>query len=128
MQNADDDLSNDCCYGFIDYFACIAKVAELILSVLMGTIIFKASIFVLLQVKGAKLRLWIYRGIYQETGTGANTSTPFCSFVNLELKKMLPRMGAVGARATVLLENPRGDFPLTVEGLKQQVCRGLQDS
>eukprot|EP00795_Rhopilema_esculentum_P000564 gene564-10252_t len=79
-------------------------------------------------VKGAQLRLWIYRGIYQETGTRANSSTPFCSFVNLELEKMLPRMGAAGTRATVLLENPRGDFPLTVEGLKQQaaVIYGLQ--
>ena len=69
------------------------------------------------QVKGAKLRLWIYRGIE----SALPDFSPFCSFVNLELKNVCPRLGAVGKQATVLLENPRGDFPLTVEQLKQQV-------
>ena len=70
-----------------------------------------------MQVKGAKLRLWIYRGIE----TGQQGLSPVCSFVNLELKNAEPRLGARGKYASVLLENPRGDFPMNVDELKRQV-------
>lgn len=69
-----------------------------------------------MEVKGAKLRLWIYRGIE----TGQQGLSPVCSFVNLELKNAEPRLGARGKYASVLLENPRGDFPMNVDELKRQ--------
>ncbi len=73
------------------------------------------------QVKGAKLKLWIYLG----TATPQEVTSPFCSFVNVELVNDIPRMGSQGKHATVLLENPRGDFPLSVSQLKHQVCEHL---
>lgn len=69
-------------------------------------------------VKGAKLSLWIYRGTESEQ----LNSSPNCDFVNLELRNVEPRLGAVGKKATVLLENPRGDFPLTMEQLRHQAA------
>ena len=63
------------------------------------------------------LNLWIYHG----TENTQVNSSPFCDFVNLELLNASPRLGANGKQATVLLENPRGDFLLTVEQLKHQV-------
>eukprot|EP00794_Sanderia_malayensis_P007539 gene7540-8376_t len=71
------------------------------------------------EVKGAKLKLWIYRGTAQ---VQQDAPGPVCSFVNVELVDTNPRQGAKGKHATVLLENPRGDFPLSVEELKRQVA------
>ena len=42
-------------------------------------------------------------------------------FVNVELCGTKPQAGATGLQATVLLENPKGDFPLSVHGLTRQV-------
>ncbi len=44
-----------------------------------------------------------------------------CRFVNVELCGTQPEGGVKGCQATVLLENPKGAFPLNVHGLAHQV-------
>ena len=45
---------------------------------------------------------------------------PMCHYVNVELAGKSPS-GGKGTQATVLLENPCGDYMLSMEGLKRQV-------
>ena len=51
----------------------------------------------------------------------ANGPAPFCRFVNIELCGTQPQCGASSTQGTILLENPRGDFPLSVPELVKQV-------
>ena len=46
---------------------------------------------------------------------------PVCRYVNIELCGISPCAGATGCKAMVLLENPQGDFPLTLRELVNQV-------
>jgi len=78
------------------------------------------------ECKGAMLKLTILRGHEQaaQTTVAADSScrletAPSCRFVNLQLGDR---------RATVLLENPAGEYPLTPELLKRQaeIIFGLQ--
>jgi len=54
---------------------------------------------------------------------------PFCRFVNVQLCDTTPQGGARSNRATVLLENPSGDFAISLDQLKHQVAIifGLQN-
>ena len=86
------------------------------------------------QVKSDKLDLTFVRGHVAgvsspapSTSTPASTPTtangpgPFCRYVNVELVGGAPSGGAKNRCGTVLLENPRGDFPISWHGLQQQV-------
>ncbi len=46
-------------------------------------------------------------------------------FVNVELCGTKPQCGAKGTQATVLLENPKGDYRLSMHGLLHQVIGSL---
>lgn len=50
----------------------------------------------------------------------SNGNGPCCRYVNVELCGKSPS-GSKGGQATVLLENPHGDYVLTLEEVKQQV-------
>ena len=89
---------------------------------------------IFLQVKSDKLDLTFVRGHVAgvsspapSTSTPASTPTtangpgPFCRYVNVELVGGAPSGGAKNRCGTVLLENPRGDFPISWHGLQQQV-------
>ncbi len=80
-------------------------------------------------MKADELDLTIVRGKVAESST-ANAATsslpsngpgPVCRFVNIELCGTSPSAGARGTQGTVLLENPRGDFPLSFSELLHQV-------
>jgi len=80
-----------------------------------------------MQVKGDNLGLTFVRG-HTDGDSGDTKSSvsnngpgPWCRFVNVELVGKSPQMGAKGVQATVLLENPRGDFPISFDDLKRQV-------
>ena len=51
----------------------------------------------------------------------SNGAAPFSRFVNVELCKGTPGQGATGNQATVMLENPHGDFPIGHAELLHQV-------
>ncbi|XP_046853960.1 isoleucine--tRNA ligase, cytoplasmic-like [Xenia sp. Carnegie-2017] len=71
------------------------------------------------ELKGSQLTLWIYRGHSSSVGSGP---TPFCNFVNIKLAyDVKPGAGVTGSMGTILLENPKGEFPLTYEELFKQV-------
>jgi len=76
-----------------------------------------------LECKGAKLKLRILRG---RSTAGSNIQngkiTPYCKFINLQLKNIAPSMGVKGSSGTLLLENPRGDYPLSQDELNRQVA------
>ncbi|EDO38650.1 predicted protein [Nematostella vectensis] len=74
-------------------------------------------------IKGEKLRLWIFRGhVNDDTITGSSTHpSPVCRFVNVELRGGKPGNGIKSCNATVLLENPQGDHPMTLDRLSDQV-------
>ena len=55
------------------------------------------------------------------TSNGPSSSAPFCRFVNVELCGLKPSGGASCARATILLENPYGDFTISYDRLLQEV-------
>ncbi|XP_074644579.1 isoleucine--tRNA ligase, cytoplasmic-like isoform X2 [Tubulanus polymorphus] len=80
------------------------------------------------QVKGDKLELTIVRGHVDNDKaitTGkmcSNGSKPFCRFVNVELVQDAPQNGANGNLGTILLENPKGDFPINIEEMCLQVA------
>lgn len=88
------------------------------------------------QLKGIDLELCLVRGHVEPTqsdsssagSTVSNGPGPFCRFVNVELCNAEPQAGAKGTKGTVLLENPRGDFPVSVSELKGhvKVIFGLQ--
>jgi len=71
--------------------------------------------------KGAKLRLQILRG-HQEASSTVNRPQPYCKFVNVQLKGIEPSQGTKSTNATVLLENPRGEFILSKDELHRQVA------
>ena len=51
---------------------------------------------------------------------------PYCQFVNVECCGMATQEGKAGVgSATVLLENPVGEYKLTADELHEQVCIGL---
>jgi isoleucyl-tRNA synthetase len=53
---------------------------------------------------------------------GSNSfPTPVCRFVNVELCGVEPGNGIKSRTATVLLENPQGDFEIKIEKLQNQV-------
>ncbi|XP_072027331.1 isoleucine--tRNA ligase, cytoplasmic-like [Amphiura filiformis] len=84
------------------------------------------------QLKDINLELVIVQGHVESQSTSAGTVSngpgPFCRFVNVELCNAEPQAGAKGTKGTVLLENPRGDFPMSVSELKGhiKVIFGLQ--
>ncbi|KXJ14348.1 Leucine--tRNA ligase, cytoplasmic [Exaiptasia diaphana] len=59
----------------------------------------------------------------------APLSKPVCRFVNVQLVGAKPACGANGSRATILLENPKGEFLLDYCQLRDQVKSvfGLRD-
>eukprot|EP00057_Strongylocentrotus_purpuratus_P012333 XP_011666807.1 PREDICTED: LOW QUALITY PROTEIN: isoleucine--tRNA ligase, cytoplasmic [Strongylocentrotus purpuratus] len=84
------------------------------------------------QLKGPSLELIIARGhqgapsASSRGATAAATSStngpnPYCKFVNVELCDAKPTLGATCGRGTVLLENPPGDYLLTVDQLTHHV-------
>ncbi|XP_071488561.1 isoleucine--tRNA ligase, cytoplasmic-like [Diadema antillarum] len=83
------------------------------------------------QLKGPSLELVIVRGHHGSSASSASQSakvvatgngpTPFCKFINVELCDAKPALGARSTRGTVLLENPPGDFLLTVDQLVNHV-------
>ena len=80
------------------------------------------------QVKTADLELTLVRGSascpgVKVTGSGGaeGDPAPLCRFVNVELCGTIPQCGATGSQGTVLLENPLGDFPLSLPALIHQV-------
>ena len=46
---------------------------------------------------------------------------PVCRYVNVELHGVTPGAGVRGTKGTVLLENPQGDFPISLDELRHQV-------
>ena len=81
-------------------------------------------IFSCVQVKTAELELTLVKGCASCPGvepTGSGGPTPLCRFVNVELCGSSPQGGAKGCQGTVLLENPRGDFTLSLPALVNQV-------
>ena len=52
--------------------------------------------------------------------TQPNTS-PVCRFVNIKLCGVNPAYGAKGHEATVLLENPQGEYQLNLDQLAKEV-------
>lgn len=52
----------------------------------------------------------------------AASNGPVCRYVNVELVGDKPAGGCTGTQATILLENPRGDFPISLLELKRQVA------
>jgi len=94
------------------------------------------------KVKADALELSLVRGhtgMDSSSNVGSKPSTkqaavagsaPFCRFVNVELcNSCSTGCGTTGRRASVLLENPSGDFPLSSNGLLHQVqiIFGLQN-
>ncbi|XP_033647297.1 isoleucine--tRNA ligase, cytoplasmic-like [Asterias rubens] len=81
------------------------------------------------QLKGIELELVFIRGnvkgqtksMSTPAEATANGPAPFCRFVNIELCGTQPQCGASSTQGTILLENPRGDFPLSVPELVKQV-------
>ncbi|XP_031549058.1 isoleucine--tRNA ligase, cytoplasmic-like [Actinia tenebrosa] len=71
------------------------------------------------EVKGEPLKLWILRG-HKKADSSTNPS-PVCRFVNVELCGVEPGNGIKSRSATVLLENPQGDFEMSIERLQNQV-------
>jgi hypothetical protein len=55
------------------------------------------------------------------SAAAAATNGPVCRYVNVELVGDKPAGGCTGTQATILLENPRGDFPISLLELKRQV-------
>ena len=49
------------------------------------------------------------------------SATPVCRYVNVQLCGTVPSCGAKGLQAVVLLENPRGEALLHLDGLLHQV-------
>ena len=49
------------------------------------------------------------------------TTSPVCRFVNVKLCGAEPAQGTKGHEATVLLENPQGEYLLTLDQLTQEV-------
>ena len=66
------------------------------------------------------MRLQILRG-HQEASSTVNRPQPYCKFVNVQLKGIEPSQGTKSTNATVLLENPRGEFILSKDELHRQV-------
>lgn len=54
-----------------------------------------------------------------------NGVVPTCKFVNLELCGMTTNEGRRGSRGTLLLENPRGCYPVKYKELVKQVRQTL---
>ncbi|CAH1783925.1 unnamed protein product [Owenia fusiformis] len=88
------------------------------------------------QIKGDDLEMTLVEGHVLELAQSqsATTSTtnglaPFCKFVNVELCDAAPQCGVKGTQGTVLLENPKGDFIITLDELVKQVkiIFGLQN-
>ena len=78
------------------------------------------------QVKTAELALTLVRGCascpgVDKPGSGEGVPAPVCRFVNVELCDASPQCGVKGCQGTVLLENPRGDFNLSLPALIHQV-------
>nr|XP_054751612.1 isoleucine--tRNA ligase, cytoplasmic-like [Lytechinus pictus] len=83
------------------------------------------------QLKGPSLELIIVKGHQEASGASSraataatastNGPTPYCKFVNVELCDTKPTLGARCGRGTVLLENPPGDYLLTVDQLTHHV-------
>ena len=81
-------------------------------------------LFVLFQVKTDQLEMTIVKGHIGETSSPSGSTSepgPVCRFVNIELCETSPQKGAKGTQATLLLENPRGDYPISVQELQHQV-------
>ena len=79
------------------------------------------------QLKGPSLELVIMRGHHQASSAAVskaatNGPTPFCKFINVELCDAKPSLGARSTRGTVLLENPPGDFLLSLDQLTNHVA------
>jgi len=76
-------------------------------------------------IKGNDLELTIARGhsgCTPEVSMSLSQGQPICRFVNVELCGVKPQGGVKGTQATVLLENPCGEFILDVAGLSKQVA------
>ncbi|XP_071817894.1 isoleucine--tRNA ligase, cytoplasmic-like isoform X3 [Apostichopus japonicus] len=84
------------------------------------------------KLKTASLELVIVRdhvqGLSSQTKSSAsnqqsvsNGPGPVCRFVNVTLCDVNPAGGATSCQGTVLLENPRGDFTLSINQLKEHV-------
>ncbi|XP_070558772.1 isoleucine--tRNA ligase, cytoplasmic-like [Ptychodera flava] len=64
--------------------------------------------------------------VFASTGSSRPASAvpimnePFCRYVNVELCDASSQEGVKGHRATILLENPQGEFPVTVAELLKQ--------
>ncbi|ELT94742.1 hypothetical protein CAPTEDRAFT_226043 [Capitella teleta] len=84
------------------------------------------------KIKTDELDLTIVEGhtTKASTPTSSNGIGPACRFVNVELCGTSPQLGAKGTQGTVLLENPRGDFPISFPDLirQVQVIFGLQST
>ena len=76
--------------------------------------------FVSVKVKGALLRLLIVKG-HQTASERNSYPSPVCRFVNVQLCGVAPGSGVKGNHATVLLENPRGEFLLSKDQLIKEV-------
>jgi len=60
-------------------------------------------------------------GIDHDVTDKTTHSSPVCRFVNIQLVGVKPDYGTQGNRATVLLENPKGEFILDQHQLRDQV-------
>ncbi|XP_038067319.1 isoleucine--tRNA ligase, cytoplasmic-like isoform X1 [Patiria miniata] len=76
-----------------------------------------------IHLKGVDLELVFLKGQVkgQTKSTTSNGPAPFCRFVNIKLCNAQPQCGATSRCGTILLENPRGDFPISVPELTKQV-------
>ena len=83
-----------------------------------------------LQLKGVDLELVFIKGHVEGQAKSmastaqvtSNGPAPFCRFVNIELCGTPPQCGATSMQGTILLENPRGDFLISVPELVKQVA------
>ena len=92
----------------------------------------------MLQVKADQLDITIVKGHTEGSSLSSSTTTstaaspasangpgPCCRFVNVALCGTIPQGGVKGSQGTVLLENPQGDFPISVAELRHQVLTVL---
>ena len=81
--------------------------------------------FLCVKVKTDEFDMTIVRGHVGAGDAGSGGPVPACRFVNVELCGTAPDLGSKGTLGTVLLENPRGDFPISLNQLTHQVMHPI---
>lgn len=63
---------------------------------------------------------------FSTNSVASASNGPVCRYLNVELCNTKPAGGSTGNLATILLENPQGDFPISLHELKNQVTVKLR--